>query len=192
MKLRWPQAEAAQSYTTKNRLRGSKETAAKSSMEGFLGLNPCISAIKAMLSNWFNKIQQITTSQSPMMTNKIRLLVSGQGSTQKSSGNHPSSSSQLLRRISNKSTIKQSLMWTRCQVRMNVSSPRKVKTFSSRSRTNPNNPQTSWILLATSSLKLLTTDQSLRCLFLKLNWPIVMMHLREIGIKNLTINKMSL
>lgn len=192
MKLRSPLAEAALSFTTKSRLRESKETAAKS-LGGFLGLNPCTSATKVMLFNFFNKSQQITKSRSLVMTNKIRKLVSGQGNTQQSLGHHLSSSnSQYLRKISNKSTIKQSLMWTRCPVRMSASSLRKVRTSSSRSRANPNNPQTSWILPPTLSHKLLTTDLSHRCLFLKWNWLIDMRHLLERGIKKLTFNKMNL
>jgi hypothetical protein len=146
-----------------------------------------------MLSNFFNTSQQITKSLSLVMTNKIRTLVSGQGSTQLSSGHHLSrNNSQLLRRISSKSTIKQSLMWTRCPVRMSASSPRKVRTSSSRNRANPNNPKASWILPATSSHKLLTTDLSHRCLCLKWNWLIVMRPLQERGIKKLAFNKMSL
>ena len=193
MKLRLPLAEAALSYTTKNRLRGSKETSAKS-LGGFLGLNPCTSAIKVMLSNFFNKRQQIKISWFLVMTNKIRSLVSGQSITQQSSGHHLSSSSnsQHLLRISNKSTIKQSLMWTRCPVRMSVSSLRKARTSSSRSRANPNNPQASWILTTTSSHKLLTTDLPHRCLYQKWNWQIDMRPLLERGIKKLTFIKMSL
>jgi hypothetical protein len=110
MKLRSPLAEAALSYTTKSRLSESKETAAKS-LEGVQGFNPCTSATRVMLSNFFNNSQHIMRNRSLVMTNKIRSLDSGQDSTQLLSGHHHSSSSSLhLRRISNKSTIKQSLM----------------------------------------------------------------------------------
>ena len=111
MKPRSPLAEAALLYTTKNRSRESKETAAKSLLEGFQGFNPCTSATRVMLSNFFNKSQRITISRSLVMTNKMRSVGSGQDNTQLLSGHHHhSSSSQHLRRISNKSTTKQSLM----------------------------------------------------------------------------------